>query len=359
MMKTFMKALIALTLTFGAAQANDQVTFGGTGVTLLPIKNGNITMVDEHIVLEGHDGDGKRGPGWKAVCTFQFKNETDKPQTVTMGFPFQRLYEIDRFQREYEIDDIDDDSWKETVSEKDATYLEQSLVESFTAKVRGVDVKPKAIRHKDKLTDYRNAWVWDVTFAPGETVEVINTYEHLTSESIEGYEFINHVLKTGKSWKGGKIGRLLFEVKPKKDFILEFDMEDSVLPKATRVEADGQFKKVVWDLKNFTPETDLYFQFYPAGDYLKSLEMIEDSELFERAHGEESCDKLRLNRNTYYAWYGYPFKTADLKAYFGKQWWYKEDPNFDVKKLSTTQQQILAKTSKFFKAIEVKKGCRK
>ena len=70
--QSMMKALLALTLTFGAAQAND-TTLGGNGVTLLPIKNDNITMVDEHIVIDGIPTSNGSVSGWKTHCTFHFR----------------------------------------------------------------------------------------------------------------------------------------------------------------------------------------------------------------------------------------------------------------------------------------------
>ena len=74
---------------------------------------------------------------------------------------------------------------------------------------------------------------------------------------------------------------------------------------------------------------------------------------------EETCRKLRMMRNTYYAWYGYPFRSADLREYFKKQWWYKEDPNFDVKKLPAKAQSILGYTSKAYKKLEKEHQCKK
>ncbi len=353
MFKLFTKALLAAALTFGAAQAND-TTFGGEGVTLLPIENENITMVDEHIVLEGYQGTKNKSDGWKATCTFHFKNETDKPQTITMGFPFHRYYEVSS--------EWGSDSWEEqkkTLSKDLITQLELPQIRSFTTKVRGAAVKSKEIKLEDKTSTYHNAWVWEVTFAPGEAIEVVNTYEHDYSGSVEGDEFINYVLKTGKNWKGGKIGRSLLEVRPKKDFVLDFFREHQVLPKGAKIEADGQFKKVVWDLKDFTPETDLFFHFRPVTGLLQfARTYLSNEEFFESRVDDQSCKSLRQGRNAYYAWFGYPFKSADLKAYFGKQWWYKEDPNFDIKKLPAAQQELIGLFAKYYKQLEKKNGCK-
>ncbi len=353
MLKSLAKALLALSLTFGAAQAND-TAFGGEGVTLLPIKNDNITMVDEHIVLEAVKGNGLEIDHWKATCTFHFKNETDKPQTITMGFPFQRRYEAWCDTEE---------SWKEERKQyepKERITYEQPMIRSFSTKVRGADVKSKEIEIKDKRSPYKHAWIWDVTFAPGEAIEVINVYEHDPAGDTNGLQEINYVLKTGKNWKGGKIGRSLLEVKPNTEFVHNFSHSISTLPKGAKLESDGKYRKLVWDLKDFKPEDDLYFSFYP----LKAWRDIASTSTYslmlpDFIVEDPTCKDLRIARNRYYAWYGYPFKSADLKDYFKKQWWYQEDPNFDVKKLSTEAQEILGSSVRAINALEKEKGCAK
>ena len=353
MMKTLMKALLTLTLTFGAAQANDS-SFGGKGAMLLPIKNHNITMVDEHIVLEAVHVDSFEPDYWKATCTFHFKNETSEPQKITMGFPFQRGYE--------HFGDSDE-SWKEkkkSFSEKRATELELPQARNFTTKVRGVDVKPREIQIDEPNSPYHKAFVWDVEFAPGETIEVINTYEHDTSGSSMSDRQIHYVLLTGKNWKGGKIGRSQLEVRPKEEFLLDFEDPDSVQPKGARIESDGQYKKIVWDLKDFTPKTDLYVNFYSISSMIGGAGYFAMAdEIAEHMYSYHSCKDLRIARNNDYAWYGYPFKSADLKRHYKKQWWYKEDPDFDLSKLSKEAQEAIIRHAKMFSELEKKKRCRK
>ena len=350
-----MKALLALTFTFGAAQAND-TTLGGNGVTLLPIKNDNITMADEPIVIDGIPTSNGSVSGWKTHCTFHFKNETAEPQKITMGFPFPRNFEFDG--SEFGLSPSDPE-FKQLSKSEQARYL-QPVIHSFTTKVRGVDVKSKEIKLDDKRTEYNNAWVWEITFAPGETVEVINTYEHGTSGTVQGDQWVDYVLLTGKNWKGGKIGRSLLEVRPHTDFFpdtVEWIEDFKSTPKGARIVEDGAFKKAVWDLKDFAPDSDLHFSFFTGTDLLDKY--LSATDFLNEALEEESCDRLRLNRNAYFAWLGYPFKSADLKDHFSKMPWYKENPGFDVSKLSKTNQEVLSKISKIYGALEKKKGCRK
>jgi hypothetical protein len=351
--QSMMKALLALMLTFGAAQANDS-TFGGTGATLLPIKNTNISMMDEHIVIDGVPT--SQGPmgHWKTTCTFHFKNETKEKQTITMGFPFMRTMDIVT-----DLPELTPAQVKALPPTERAPYL-APFIKSFTTKVRGAAVKSKEIDIKDKRSPYGHAWVWDVTFEPGETVEVVNTYEHDNSGDVEGHDWIDYILLTGKNWKDGKIGRSLLEVKPNTEFVHNFSHSISTLPKGAKLESDGKYRKLVWDLKDFKPEDDLYFSFYP----LKAWRDIASTSTYslmlpDFIVEDPTCKDLRIARNRYYAWYGYPFKSADLKDYFKKQWWYQEDPNFDVKKLSTEAQEILGSSVRAINALEKEKGCAK
>jgi hypothetical protein len=41
-----------------------------------------------------------------------------------------------------------------------------------------------------------------------------------------------------------------------------------------------------------------------------------------------SADQLRMARNEIFARHGYPFQSADLQQYFGKESWYKANPNY-------------------------------
>ncbi len=349
MFKTAMTAFLALSLTFGAASAND-TSFGGEGATLLPIENHEIAMVDEHIVIEGMPDkrpDFPKLKGWKTTCTFHFRNDSSSPQTITMGFPFPRPIDVDR-----------EGTQLEELDAKMKKVFLTPMIAKFTTKVRNVDVKSKEIEIKDPSSPYRNAWVWDVTFAPGETVEVVNTYEHEASGNSEYEQEITYVLRTGKNWKGGKIGRSLLEVKPNLDFYPvpgELAAEYEVQPKGARIEADGAFKKVIWDLKDFEPKSDLRIRFIPAEDFVKYRM---ESTLPEVVEPDGSCKELRILRNALYAWFGYSFKNADLKKHFEKQWWYKADPGFDLQKLSDLDRRALTGAAKVVKAAEKEKACK-
>ena len=111
---------------------------------------------------------------------------------------------------------------------------------------------------------------------------------------------------------------------------------------------------MIWDLKDFEPDDNLSFRFIPAEDYVKYR--INES-LLGAIGSDNKCKGLRILRNALYAWFGYPFKSADLKQHFEKQWWYKADPGFDFQKLSDLDRKALLESVKLIKAEEKAQGC--
>ncbi len=351
MFKTAIQAFLSCCLLCGGAMAND-TELGGNGATPIPIQNDQISMKDEHVVLEGVTGPFHRALlHWKVTCTFHFKNESSTVQKLTMGFPFPQWIDI---HSEYSRDKLED------LSPESREYLLQPSIRNFTTTVRGKAIEAKESKLETPDSSYAMAYIWDVEFAPGETVEVVNTYEHNASNQWDGTEFISYVLMTGKNWKGGKIGRSLLEVRPKVKFKSPVSDEDGFVygsdPKGGRWKADGEFKKRVWDLKNFTPQTDLFFAYKPDRESW-DLDLF-DLERKTLEKKDASCEELRILRNAYYAPFGYPFKSEDLRSYFGKYNWYKANPKFDVNKITAQDRKRLFQLAKVVKDLETKKGCK-
>ncbi len=350
MFRSLLKIFFALILLCGGAGAND-TSFGGEGSALMPISNDQITMADEHIVLDGVPAtDFPALQEWHVTCTFHFKNESKAVQKVTMGFPFPRTIDLQSEARPENLENLDPELQKE---------MSEPEIRDFTAKVRGLPVAPREIAIKSKASRYGRAYVWDVEFAPGEAIEVVNTYKHYTSYSAELFQFVTYVLRTGKNWKGGKIGRSLIEVRPHLHF-KEVDRGMSAYglnrPKGYRYEADGIFVKVVWDLKAFSPDSDLYYAFVPTTEpWDEDLKALEARIL---RNPDASCKDLRIMRNAYYATKNYPFKSADLTQFFKQYSWYEPNPQFNPKKLSVVESGDLFSHVNAVKAIEKQKGCK-
>ncbi len=55
-----------------------------------------------------------------------------------------------------------------------------------------------------------------------------------------------------------------------------------------------------------------------------------------------TCHSYDELRNTIYAWYGYPFTSAEWKAHFAKEPWYTADPTFTDTRMSAAARRNIA-----------------
>lgn len=361
----FLGAILAL--CGHGAFANESV-FGGAGVNLMPIKNDQIRMADEHVILQ------QTTSGWHIEVTFHFKNDTDKKQKLLVGFPFRGHY-LDPLMGYDDYDERKTRNFKATVRGKPVKTRQIKLEQPKPPVKEGDD--EEFDDEVDEEPYYTHAYVWDVEFAPNEQVEIFNSYDQGESYTPFGVYNVYYILMTGKNWKGGKIGRSLIEVRFIEDVVLCHDArsasdgepvgewspcEDPVEPDSPpgyRLEGKGRNLKVIWDLKDFTPEEDLDLNFTHRYAYLeKRLLKWEDLDPDTESNKKLSCNDLRIIRNTYYAILGYPFKNAELKAHFGKQPWYKPNPEFDLKKMPARQRDWLKSKLGDVRDIQKRRGCR-
>ncbi len=335
----FKTLLLALALSLpGLASAND-TDFGAEGANLIPIKNDAVRMVDEHVVIEGQLYNDQLD-AWKVTVTFHFKNESQKEEKIQMGFPFPK----------FSADEVSNEHGE--LSLPHGRKPNGSLIYDFKATAGGKAVTPKEVTLKNlvKLEEdspYKFANIWDVTFKPGEEIEVVTSYITGVIQSTTCAQIASYVLNTGVNWKEGKIGRSLIELKPNIPFITcDEDPEGGYEPRPAgyRTEGQGKDRKFIWDFKDFTPSDDVLVCLYSAPLYRSCLVGQKDFE-------QMSLADLRIERNKIYATYGYVFKSPDLKAMFEKEWWYQPNPKFDPKAMSKDDLELVKK----IKAIEDKK----
>lgn len=83
------KLIVALALLAlpHAVWANDSA-FGGAGALPMPIKQTDVRMVKENILIKGDNLSAPNSSGaWRVRCQFQFRNEADAARLIQMGFP--------------------------------------------------------------------------------------------------------------------------------------------------------------------------------------------------------------------------------------------------------------------------------
>lgn len=205
----------------------DHIAAGSNDAT--PINVNNIKMAKEHVVIKGHQitRAGMQGE-WRVNCEYVFTNISNKAIDVKMAFPFPRL-----------------------IHDFKVTMQDKSLP------VTRIKLSPQ---HKPKL-HYKNAYIWNIHFAPHQTITLHHQY--LTGVAINSVvqNRIYYVLKKGSLWQGGRIGHALLEVIPNTPTRLcsDTDSADYFKPKPAgiKVVGIGKDKKYIWNLLNFAPESDL------------------------------------------------------------------------------------------------------
>ena len=323
-------ALLALTLAAPApAHANDGV-YGGSGANPMPLTTSDVRMVEEHVVLRFD----KKRAAWAVTCDFTFENTSKDPVTLTVGFPFPV---------------VDEESAGNVAvpAGKPEVAPGSPLVWEFQTLVGG---KKVPVRETRTLTNpalpdvsYEFAYLWEVTFKPGERVDIRNTYLHGVSEVSNGTAYAHYALMTGTLWAGGKIGRSRLEVHmPGARHLLcagdRLTEPSAFTPAGGTVTMDGKGLSIMWDLKDFRPTQDLDVCY-------TELDSVRHGEFWEFQStdlAKATDEELRLLRNKVYALHGYIFKTKDMKEAFAKYWWYRENPEYSVKSLSSDEQAFVA-----------------
>lgn len=343
-MRTFMKkiavVIISIILSSINAYAND-TAFGGSGSAPMPIEQTDVQMASEHVVITGRDLiRGWKHGMWDVTCDFTFVNTLDKPVKVKMGFPFPARNE----------------EMEANIPEGKKVKIGDPMVYDFKAFVRSAPVavtKQKLSPNVKLGLEYDTGFIWEVEFAPKETVQIRNTYNTATTFDVMGYTWVNYVLKTGGNWKNGAIGRSQIEVVPNVPAKLCSELDKNadylgVEPAGVKTEGKGAATKFVWDLKNFRPQNDLQLCMQTGGDYVrqKILMPVRIDDDVEKSVSKMKKEDLRILRNTVYAQYGMIFKDESLNKYFAGKWWYAPNPNFEPKDLTPEDKELVSAISK-------------
>ncbi len=302
------------------ASANDSA-FGGSGSLPMPITNSDIAMVAEQIEITGSDLQNPQKEGrWNYSCKFSFKNHSSSTQTLQMGFPFP----------------INNDLGAIAVPKGKINNVGDPLVYDF--KITTSKGPVQAVRSQIKATpdwEYKDAYLWSMSFAPHESIDIKHTYSTGATNDVQGFTWVHYVLKTGALWRGGVIGHTYLIVKPETPTRLcsevsNYTTEQPLLPGMQRVEM-GKIRSYVWDLKDFTPKSDLSLCLQTGRDYVRFqliYPLIGSSTYDPPPLKTMSAEEKRYLKNSIFAQYGRNFKNPNLQQYFDKQWWYEPNSNY-------------------------------
>jgi hypothetical protein len=329
--------MLHLVITFPTtvALAND-TAFGGSGVSPMPIGQSDVEMISENIVIKGTDIGNERGEGrWEVSCDYAFRNTSDKPVKLTVGFPFP----------------VNDEEGAVSVPRGKKAGAGDPLVYDFRVSIDGNPVnvrRAKIAPNSETGQYYRWAYLWDMEFKPHEMMKVHHDYVTGVTWDVMGYSWALYVLRTGANWKGGKIGSAHFEVIPNElvKMCSEIERQADYLkpkPRGMKVEGVGVKQKFVWDLKNFQPEEDLDICMQTAKNFaLRQIlfPVVMFGEV-EQQLAKLSSGQLRILRNTVFARHGRVFKDSELQKYFEKQWWYVPNSNYSDALLADVDKSIV------------------
>ncbi len=323
-----------------AADASDVVHQGGNAASLFSLEQTNVRFLDQSIEMEGgvHT--------WKVVATFRFQNSADKPSTVLMGFP---LYKCDGHVCEENEDGdvvcLPCDALTD-VQRADEALRQANLIHNFRAIVRGKPVESHKVDLAKSVQGYRQAFIFEVNFQPGEVVEIINHYnvDATWREAIETYGdpeqiYASVVMRPANAWLDGKLDHSKIEIRP------HFPWSPCNGRTPGKMEKDGHKRKLVLERSDLIPEHDLQIclmdhrtMTFPTSENtrmnLRDCEWNLDN---------LSPEDLRRCRNLPYALHGYPFKSKAMLDIFQPQKWYQPRADFSPTMITQREWSLIDK----------------
>lgn len=319
-------------------QAND-TAFGGSGAAPMPISKNTVSMESEHIIISGSQLNNEEMQGaWRYDCNFVFKNYSDQTENFIMGFPLP-LY------------DGDTDA---AVPAGEKIKVGSPLVYNFEVSINGKQIPTKKYdvsANIQQKMNYKEAYIWNMTFAPFQTLNIHHNYITGVTTQVLGYNWVSYVVRTGGLWKNGTIGHTIIEVIPNTPTRLcsEVDKDSQSYTQATpagmKIVGTGLNRKYVWDIKNFKPTEDVNLCLQTGRNYVRYhivYSILTNSTNQPINLNTQSASQLRFLRNAIYAQYGRTFDDPKLQQMFNQQWWYVANPNYSDSMLTADDKKAIA-----------------
>ncbi|KTD24152.1 YARHG domain-containing protein [Legionella maceachernii] len=317
------------------SSAND-TEFGGNGSLPIPLENKAIGMIAEVINIYGDDLPNPNRKGrWLYHCQFTFKNFTSKKQTLQMGFPFPIYNEEEAI----------------AVPKGLTSYPGNPLVYEFkvsTPEGPVPAVRSKIGANKDKDLAYQDAYLWPMTFAPNQTLQIEHSYSTGVTNDVMGFTWISYVLKTGALWRGNQIGHTRILISPNTPTRLCSEISSykdigTPMP-GMKIIKKGAYHQYLWDLKHFEPKQDVTLCLQTGRDYVRYqlvYPLIGISSYPLPSLSNLSRAELRRMKNSIFAQYGRIFNDPELQHYFDTQWWYEPNPDYQENQLTKEDKEAL------------------
>jgi len=210
---------------------------------------------------------------------FEMKNLTDADVTMEVGFPFGYPDDLRDFQVKVagkEVADVADKSlgkrvkwkvWKMTFPANAVTAVEVDYWNELKATYSWTSVAESVPGILLNVTPYKSK-------PKGQATEEDQRQHNELAARLQHGE-VRYILKTGAGW-AGKIGKCRVEAKfdgfTTASLISKFPYKnEEYLPRDPKIESD----RLVWELKDFEPKDDIFFQVSPHITRQEMKELIE------------------------------------------------------------------------------------
>lgn len=346
-MKSFLSA-VALSFLIGLfpAKANDGV-FYAQGNNLIPLQETRIELRKEILKFFVRDFDYV-----DVDVYFEFYNP-DGERNLTVGFVSPPA-----------MGDFGDEEFDHPRISEFTVLVNEEALKHKVAQMEDTSFNAEAL----EINGFDYVYYFDVTFKPGLN-RIRHTYRFKGGGTVETQRDFDYQITTGKRWANKQID----------DFTLELHLDEGIFNLPARfvkggglanwkIVGDGVMKSKAekfYDFdeesirmahlnrghielkeKNFKPDFDIHISEFnwftgriekmcKTGKKCLTDEQMERIGLYmSRAPGdyievgqlkELSKKELKMMRNFGFALRGYGFKSADLKAFYSKFFWYKPD----------------------------------
>lgn len=342
-MKTFLLSLLFVSFAAVVAVANDGV-FYASGGTLVPLQETQVELRRELLkfyVVDHHFA--------RVEIDFEFFNP-GKAKTVTVGFVTPPA-----------DGDVDEEQAK------------HPFITNFTVVVNGRSIPFKvkkmadtSFRMGDAEVEGRDfVYYFPVTFKTGIN-RIRHTYQYRGGASVELDRIFDYQITTGKRWANRRIDDFELQIHPDNGiFAIVASFEKGVQMADWKIVGDGVFEDrtrewfgsettrvrlfhlnsgyISFSAKNFKPANDLFFgEFNWAAGWTKALcdpsggcyeeDALEKASRYfslgpndydETALNELTDEEIRYVRNYFYAVRGLPFRSLEMRRFFGQFFWYR------------------------------------
>lgn len=332
--------VLLLSVLSVSVRAND-MALGGSGGSPYPVKQQQVSMQSEHIVIRGVNLlSAYQKRFWRVNCRYVFKNHSNQPLFLQVGFPFSVINK----------------GYLAAVPPAKKAVDGRSLIYDFTTTVnqKSVPVRVMALSPSisiDKELNYDKAYVFRLPLEPNKSVVVRHHYTTGVTHHPTNTLGAHYILQTGRLWRGAVIQHAVFDVIPGIKSRLCSELVTSphpnIMPKpeGLQVKGRGVHRFYHWDLHNFKPRNNLSICLQTAQSFVHQryvLPLNAPDEFKPTLIWRYNRAQLQFILAAIQAQYGKVFKDAAIQKRLQQQWWYSSRADYSQSRLDEQDKRAMA-----------------